>query len=370
MTTCQLTKNQLIDSQQANSPNQLIHGDNLTVMKALLPDLRGKIRLAYVDPPFATNRTFRIAHNTHEQTGKSSNIAYQDTLDHDSYLAFIRERLTVIHELLSEDGTLYVHLDPRIAPYVQIMLDEIFGFERFHKQIVWKRTTSHPNAKSFACVHDTLVFYPKNKDFFFSPAYEPYSESYIREYYRFKEDNGNEDSSLGKSNRWYSPGDLTGKALKTAHDPRYQYEWNGHTKIWRCPRETMVRLQEENKLHYTSSGLPRIKRFLDEMPGLAPSDVWADIPPVHPRSQEFTGYPTQKPEKLLERIIRSSSQEGDITLDPFCGSGTTLTVAERLNRRWIGIDESPVAIEFAGKREGLSVSTINTLPLLGKGDQL
>ncbi len=321
--------------------NLLIQGENGDIMNRLRARLQGKVRLIYMDPPFSTQRTFFF----NNQKPGSQAVAFHDHLTGDEYLAFIRKRVVLAHELLTHDGTLYVHMSAKMAPSIRIILNEVFGLPPFHKNIIWKKVTGHPNARSFGNVFDVLFFYPKGRDFFFAPAYEPYSAELIEKIFPFKDSEGP-----------YATGELTGQSLKTAGDPRYRYVWNGHDRIWRCLEETMKRLHAEKKLHYTSSGLPRIKRYLAESPGIAPTDLWTDIPAVHPTAAEYTGFPTQKPERLLERIIRSSSEEGDLVLDPFFGSGTTLTVAHRLNRKWIGIDERAAAVAIFRKRLGLTES--------------
>ncbi len=315
--------------------NFLFQGDNRDIMNILIPELQGKVRLIYMDPPFATKRTFRF--NTRKFRTKS-NTAFRDQLTGEPYLAFMRERFMLVHALLTHDGALYVHISAQMSAKIRMILDEIFGFEPFHKQIIWKRTSGHPNSRSYANVFDVLLFYPKRRDFFFTPAYEPYPAELAKKNFPYRD----------RFNRAYGTSDLSGETLKTAGDPRYRYTWNGIHRTWRCLEKTMERLHAEGKLHYARSGLPRKINYLDEAPGLAPHALWTDIPPV--KGKESTGFPTQKPERLLERIIRSSSAAGDLILDPFCGSGTSLAVAHRLRRRWIGIDERAAAVEIARRR--------------------
>ena len=322
-------------------PNQLYQGDNLGILKALLTDYRAQVKLIYLDPPFATGRVFR----------NGSLEAYRDELIGSDYLDFLYERLVFCKELLAEDGTLYVHLCPKMAPYIRILLDELFGRKPYHRTIIWKRTGAHSNARSYGNVHDVILFYPKTSRFQFDPDSQPYPKNELCKRFPHVDTDG----------RRFAAGDLSGETLKTAHDPAYQYEWNGHHRIWRCPRPTMERLNQEGRLYYTCSGLVRKKQFLDEAKGIAPTDVWDDIPPIHSHSSERKGYPTQKPEKLLARIIRSSTHEGDLVLDPFCGSGTTLCVAQNLNRRWIGIDNGDLAL--ATCRTRLDVAQTVNVPI-------
>ena len=311
-------------------PNLLIHGENLAVLRTLTPFLEGRVTLIYIDPPFATGRVF---------TGQNG-AGFDDTRTGHVYLEFLRQRLIILHQLLAPDGSLYVHLSPQTAPYVQIILDKIFGPYTRHRQIIWKRTGSHPNAKGYACVHDVILFYPKSRNFYFSHPFRPYSEACRTDQFRYRDPDG----------RRFATADVTGESLKTVTDPAYRYTWNGHHRIWRCRKETMARWDRENRLYYTRNGLPRKKRYLDEAKGIPVTDLWDDIPALHAQSKERTGYPTQKPRELLERIIHASSREGDLVLDAFCGSGTTLAVADQLNRRWIGIDLSFSAIRASTKR--------------------
>jgi len=322
--------------------NRIYRGDNLGILKALLPKYRGKVKLIYLDPPFSTGRTFRVGGAG--RTGGAV-VAYQDHLTGSNYLSFLYERLVFCKQLLAENGVLYVHLCPKMAPYVKILLDELFGCAAHSRTIIWKRTGSHPNARSYANVHDVILFYPKSARFEFTPDYEPYPKNEIKSRFPHVDEGG----------RRFSCGDLAGESLKTAHDPAYRYEWNGHHRIWRCPRQTMERLDREGLIYYSRTGLPRKKQFLDEAKGVAPTDVWEDIPPIHARSPERIGYPTQKPEKLLERIIRSSTCEGDLVLDPFCGSGSTLAVATKLMRQWIGIDNGDLALTTCRKRFAIAL---------------
>ena len=308
----------------------LIQGENLAVLKNLVPFLMGRVNLIYIDPPFATGRVF---------TGKHG-AGFEDTRTGQAYLEFLKQRLVILHQLLAVDGSLYVHLCPRYAAYVRIVLDKIFGWNPHHRQIVWKRAGAHPNAKGYARVHDVILFYPKGKNFYFRHPQRQYSESSGTDAYRYREPDG----------RRFATADVSGESLKTAGDPAYRYTWNGHHRIWRCRKETMARWHGENLLYHTRNGLPRKKRYLDEAQGIPLTDLWDDIPALHARSKERTGYPTQKPRMLLERIIRASSREGDLVLDAFCGSGTTLAVADEWNRRWIGIDQSAAAIRTARER--------------------
>lgn len=310
------------------SNGRLFKGDNLGLLRALVEHEPRSIALIYLDPPFATGRTFR------DRRGR---VAYHDTLTGSAYLDFIWRRLVLCRELLSESGSIYVHLGPQFAPYIRIMMDELFGMKPYHRSIIWKRSGSHPNARSFGNTHDVILFYPKSRRFYFAPDYQAQENPSTR--FPLIDDHG----------RRFAASDLSGESLKTAGDPAYCYTWNGHHRIWRCRRPTMERYAKEGRIYYTGSGLPRKKRYQNESRGIAPTDVWDDIPSIHPKSGE-RAYPTQKPERLLERIIRSSTRKGDQVLDPFCGSGRTLAVANRLDRRWVGIDCGVLALDLSQER--------------------
>lgn len=318
--------------------NMLIFGDNLQAMKRLLELKREQefknsdgslgARLIYLDPPFATQREF---------VGGKEQRAYQDKILGSLFLEFLRARLILMRELLSEDGAIYLHLDYRKVHYMKVLMDEIFGEHNFQAEIIWKRTSAHSDAKGFASVHDTILMYTKSSTHIFNPQYTKYSEDHIEERYKH----------INKDGRRFADDNLIGSGLKGGG---YEYEWNGITRIWRCPIETMRRYEREERLYYTKNGVARIKRYLDELPGQPVSDLWLDINPVNSQATERTGYPTQKPEALLERIILCSSNPGDIVLDAFSGSGTTAAVAEKLGRRWVALDSGKLASYSIQKR--------------------
>ena len=314
--------------------NRLIQGDNLAVMKGLLPRFRHAFQLIVVDPPFGTGRRWWCPQTDATQ------LAYSDDLIGPYYLEWLRKRLIFLRELLAGDGTLWIHSSTQYAPYLKVLLNELFGDVCRQRTIIWKRCQGHANAKTFPVTHDVIFFCPKSKEYFFRKERVSLDPSTLNSRFTYVDADG----------RRYATGELTGRTLKTAIDPAYSYAWNGHHRIWRCRFTTMKRYEREGRLHITRSGLPRLKRYLSEHPGRRPTDIWDDIPGIQGRSREWLGYPTQKPERLLERIIRFSSKPGDWVLDAFCGSGTALAVAEKLGRRWVGIDQSPVAIETCKTR--------------------
>ena len=322
--------------------NMLIFGDNLQAMKTLLEMKKaGKlcnadgtpgVRLVYIDPPFATKQDFR---------GTEDQKAYQDKVAGALFVEFMRRRLILLRDLLAEDGCLYLHLDIKKIHYLKIVLDEVFGESRFINEIVWKRTSAHSDSSTYANVHDSLLLYSKSGLFAFTPQFVPYTDEHLAERYKHTETDG-----LKKGQR-FADGDLVGTGLKGGG---YPYEWKGVFRTWRCPIETMRQYEKENRLYYTRNGVARIKRYVDDVPGVAPSDMWIDIFPVNSQAAERVDYPTQKPEALLQRTIATSSKEGDIILDAFAGSGTTCAVAEKLGRRWIGIDCGKLAVYTIQKR--------------------
>lgn len=322
--------------------NMLVFGDNLQVMKTLLEQKKaGKlcnadgtpgVRLIYIDPPFATKQDFQ---------GTQDQKAYQDKIVGAQFVEFTRRRLILLRELLSNDGCLYLHLDIKKIHYLKVVLDEVFGEGFFINEIIWKRTSAHADSTTYANVHDALLLYSKAAAFTFNPQYVSYTEEHLEERYKHVEKTG------PRRGQRFADGDLVGTGLKGGG---YLYEWKGVTKMWRCPIETMRQYEKENRIYYTKNGVARIKRFVDDVPGVPPSDLWTDIYPVNSQAAERIDYPTQKPESLLQRIIATSSSNGDIILDAFAGSGTALAVAEKLGRRWIGIDCGKLAIYTIQKR--------------------
>lgn len=315
--------------------NQLVFGDNLLALKAIYDDQRGanrygtknRIKLVYIDPPFATKQDFM----------KDREKAYRDKIIGAQFIEFLRRRLILLREILADDGSIYLHLDTKKIHYLKVVMDEIFSEFNFKNEIIWKRTSAHSDSKTYANVHDTVLFYSKSDTPIFNPQFTHYSDSYILERYKHIDADG----------RRYADDNLIGAGLRGGG---YEYEWKGVTKIWRCPVETMKRYEHENRIYYTRSGAPRKKRYLDELPGQPNMDLWQDIFPVNSQAAERINYPTQKPEQFLERIIKTSSNPGDIVLDAFAGSGTTLAVAEKLGRRWIGMDCGKLAIYTIQRR--------------------
>ncbi len=330
--------------------NRLIWGDKRYVLPSLLDEFVGKVDLIYIDPPFDTGADFsfvrQIPDSNASFTKEPSIIeqkAYRDTWGRgmDSYLQWFYETLVLLRELLTETGSIYVHLDWHVAHYAKAVMDEIFGVERFIEEIVWKRTFARSDSNTYNHIHDVILFYSKTEDHCWNPQYTEYSEEYQSDKYTQADEGG----------RKYQ---LT-SMISPNPRPNMMYEWKGFPspdKGWRFSRETMARLDSEGRIWYPDDKTkrPRLRTYLDQLKGRPLDSVWVDIYPVNSQAAERVEYRTQKPEALLERIIKASSDEGDLILDCFCGSGTTATVAEKLGRCWITCDLGRFAVHTTRKR--------------------
>ena len=351
--------------------NKLYFGDNLHILRDHVAD--ESVDLIYLDPPFNSNATYNVLfrEKSGEQSaaqitafddtwhwGLESESAYHDVVmdgpkaladllqamrsflgqnDMMAYLTMMAQRLDELHRVLKPTGSIYLHCDPTASHYLKLAMDAIFGPRFFKNEIIWKRTSGHSDAQRFGRAHDVLLYYTRSNQGVWNQTYQPFDDEYVEQYYRYKDPDGR---------RWMS-GDLGAAGLQGGG---YEYEWKGVTRVWRVPQSTMERLDSEGKVFYTKNGIARRKRYLDESNGLKTQDIWADIQALRSWHVERLGYPTQKPEALLERIITASSNEGDVVLDPFCGCGTAIAAAERLNRRWIGIDVTHIAITLIRHR--------------------
>lgn len=353
--------------------NQLFYGDNLDILRRHVPD--ESVDLIYLDPPFNSNRSYNVLfkHRSGDESqaqieafddtwtwSHESELLYEEILsdgapsktvdaieamrrllgenDVLAYLVMMTSRLVELHRVLKNTGSLYLHCDPTASHYLKILLDAIFGPRNFRNEIIWKRTSGHSDAGRYGRVHDVVLFYAKTDQATWNKQYQPYDERYIEQYYRYVEE---------ETGRRFMSGDLSAAGLAGGG---YKYKWKGVTRIWRCPIETMRSYEAEGRLFYTRNGIPRIKRYLDESKGMPAQDTWMDIEALRSWHQENLAYPTQKPLALLERAILASSNAGDVILDPFCGCGTTIDAAQKLDRRWIGIDITYLAIDLIEKR--------------------
>ena len=353
--------------------NALYYGDNLAVLRESIKD--ESVDLIYLDPPFNSSATYNVLFKAPSGEGSQAQIeAFEDTWhwnehaerafddvihsgnteaanmlnamrsflggnDMMAYLAMMAVRLSELHRVLKPTGSLYLHCDPTASHYLKILLDAIFGPMLFRNEIIWQRTTPKGHAFTrFPSTHDILLSYGRSDTVTWHPQYIPHRQEYVESHYSNVE---------SKTDRRY----MLDNCLNPNPDrPNLTYEWKGLTRVWRWTKEKMQALDEEGRLVYSKSGMPRYKRYLDEMRGTPITSIWTDIPPINSQAQERLGYPTQKPLALLERIIIASSNEGDTVLDPFCGCGTAVHAAQKLDRSWIGIDITHLAIGLIERR--------------------
>ncbi|MHB1006187.1 MAG: DNA methyltransferase [Chloroflexota bacterium] len=333
--------------------NRLIWGDKKYVLPSLLPEFAGKVDLIYIDPPFDTGADFsyQVEVDGESFTKEPSIIeqkAYRDTWGQGlhTYLQWVYHTALLLRELLADDGSLYVHVGQNVSHYIKVVLDEVFGEANYVNEIVWKRHTAHSDArqgaKHYGRVHDCLLFYSKTDGYIWNQLYTPYDPQYLATHYK------NVDPSTG---RRYELDNITAPGGAAAAKGNPYYEFLGVTRYWRFSRERMNQLYNQGQIVQPSPlAVPRQKRYLDEVPGLPLQSMWTDINPINSQAKEAVGYPTQKPESLLDRVVKVSSREGDLVLDCFCGSGTTVAVAEKLGRRWIAADLGRFAVHSTRKR--------------------
>ena len=340
--------------------NALYYGDNLNVLRDSIAS--ENVDLIYLDPPFNSNANYNVlfrspggigsqaqieacedtwhwgqeAEGAVDQVMRSGNTNAADLLramrsflgDSDlmAYLAMLTVRLVELHRVLKPTGSLYLHCDPTASHYIKVVLDGIFGRDRFKTEISWQRSHAHSDGKQgsqhYGRVSDTILFYTKGAASTFNSQYVAYDQAYTDRDYRRVDPDG----------RRYRLSDLSGSGGAENGNP--VYEVMGVTRAWRYKQERMNQLIAEGLIVQTSPGaVPQQKRYLDKMPGVPLQDIWSDMPGINNRSAEFLGYPTQKPAALLERILATSSNPGDVVLDPFCGCGTTIHAAQKLGRR-------------------------------------
>ena len=261
-----------------------------------------------------------------------------------AYLIMMAVRLLEMRRILADTGSIYLHCDPTASHYLKGLMDAIFGAAQFRTEIVWKRSSAHSDTKQGRAqhgrVHDVVLYYSRGERWTWNPIHTDYDPEYVRQFYRHEEPD---------TGRRYSLDNLTGPGGAAKGNPAY--EVMGVTRHWRYSEERMADLIAEGRIVQAKPGaVPRYKRYLDEMPGVPLQDLWADLPPIGSRAKERVGYPTQKPLALLDRIIRASSNEGDVVLDPFCGCATACVAAEKLERQWVGIDVSPKAADLVRSR--------------------
>ncbi len=328
--------------------NKIFWGDNLQVMSHLLKEYRGKVQLIYIDPPFDSRADYKKQIKIKNKTAMSDAMSfeekqYSDIWTNDEYLQFMYERIILIRELLSDTGMLFLECDPTRGHYIKVILDEVFGQENFVNQVIWKRTFSHGDmgqgAKHLGRLHDNIFMYRKSSNLKMNTVYTPYSEKYINDFYKYTDEQG----------RRYRLVSLLGPGGAAKGNP--YYEFLGVSRYWVHSKAKMQELYEKGIIVQTKPGaVPQKKRYLDEAPGVPLQDIWVDISAVQGGALENQNYPTQKPEALLDRIIRTASNPGDIVFDCFMESGTTQAVAMKLGRKFIGADINLGSIQTTTKR--------------------
>jgi len=349
--------------------NILYYGDNQDIMRRYIAD--ESVDLVYADPPFNSNANYNILFAEKDGSKAAGQIqAFTDTWSWDAedeavyadlvmkggkvadclqafrqfigpcdmlaYLVMMAPRLMECRRVLKPTGSMYLHCDPSASHYLKMLLDGVFGPTQFRNEITWKRTSAHNDPGRYGANTDTILFFTKSDKWTWNEIRTEHDEKYLT---RFRHADAD-------GRRWMDD-NLTAKGLSGGG---YTYEYKGVTSLWRVPLTTMKRLDSENRLHFTNKGGIRLKRYLDENKGRVLQALWDDIPPINSQAAERLGYPTQKPVALLERIIQASSNPGDTVLDPFCGCGTTVDAAQKLGRRWIGIDITFLSINLMKRR--------------------
>ncbi|NQT35162.1 site-specific DNA-methyltransferase [bacterium] len=363
--------------------NILYYGDNLDILCEHIPD--ESIDLIYLDPPFNSKRSYNVlfressgaaseaqieAFEDSWHWGDSTMRAYDDVMrgsrqdvakllgamvdgfghnDMTAYLVMMAVRLVELHRVLKSTGSIYLHCDPTAGSYLRVILDSVFGPTNFKNEIVWKRTTAHSDPIKYGSNIDIIWFYTKSSNYTWNKIFSEYSPKYLKRF-RYEDKDG----------RIWMDDNLTAKGLTGGG---YEYTFKGVRSLWRVPLVTMKKLDGENRLHYTKRGGIRLKRYLDEAKGSVLQSLWTDISPINSQAKERLGFQTQKPLELLNRIISASSNPGDVILDPFCGCGTAVHAAQKLERRWIGIDITYLAINLIERRmqdafAGIEIETI------------
>ncbi len=370
--------------------NKLYFGDNLDIMREQIPD--ESVDLIYLDPPFNSKATYNVlfqekngtesgaqitAFEDTWQWGQESEQAYHElvtqgpkkladliqamrsflgTNDMMAYLVMMAIRLVEMHRVLKQIGSIYLHCDPTASHYLKLLMDAIFGHKNFCNEIIWRRAFGHGDSNRYGAIHDTILFYGKSNKKLWNKTLQKPDREYIETFF---------DQYDEQRKERYQRISLSALGLSGGG---YDYEYKGVRTLWRCPEETLKKHDREGRLHWPKKkgGVPRLKRYETDYKGAPIQDIWTDISKIHNQSRELLGYPTQKPEALLERIIKASSNEGDIVMDPFCGCGTTIAVAERLNRKWIGIDITNLAVTLMKHRlEDTFGPDLSTYEVLG-----
>ena len=373
--------------------NKLYYGDNLSIMEGMA---KYSVDLVYLDPPFKSQKNYNLLYKT--LTGKpvpEQAEAFCDTWEMDAekdriarnmpvlmkqygveqyyvnfwrlwmqalrhtqphllaYLIYMVQRLLHMKVILKPTGSIYLHCDPAASHYIKVMMDGIFGHNNFRSEIIWKRTSAHSGAKRYGPIHDTILYYTVGDRYTWNPQYEPLPQSTLDDWYNNVEDG---------TGRRYNRADLTAPGVREGSSGLAwrDVDPNQTGRHWAIPGfakgivegldtlDALDALDAANRIHWPKrkGGKPMLKRYVEESKGVPMQDVWTDIKPLHNLSKKRLGYPTQKPMALLDRIIRSSTNEGDVVFDPFCGCGTTIYAAHEANREWIGCDIAILAVRL------------------------
>jgi DNA modification methylase len=363
--------------------NVLYYGDNLDILREHIP--HETIDLVYLDPPFNSNRSYNVLFRESGGAGSGAQIeAFEDTwrwgqaaqgayeevvtgphqrvarmlqamvegLGHNdvtAYLSMMAIRLIELHRVLKSTGSIYLHCDPTTGHYLRSLLDVVFSPRNFRNEVVWQRTSAHSDTaqgmRRFGRTHDLILFYGKSEASAWNSQFSSYSQDHLATTYRFVDEVGRRFSTADLTAN--KPGGDTSYEI-TAPDGKIVRPYKG--RYWAYSRDKMQRFIEEGRIFWRKTGMPRLKLYADEMPGVPLQDIWTDIYPIGAGAKERLGYPTQKPLALLERVITASSNPGDVVLDPFCGCGTAVHAAQKLGRRWIGIDVTYLAINLIERR--------------------
>jgi DNA modification methylase len=333
--------------------NQLLLGDNLEILRQMPSE---SVDLIYLDPPFFSNRTYEVIWGDTGEV-RSFEDRFSGGIDH--YISWLKDRVVEMHRILKPTGSIFLHCDWHANAYIRVLiLDKIFRSTNFCGEIIWQRTSAHSDAKNkLAVLNDTIWYYTKNGEYAYKPIYIELSDKYKTDFYRNEDEGG-----------VYMSGDLTVPKIN-AKDPEWRgYHPNKVGRSWAVPNllieliagksavkklgtlEKLDLLFENNYIIFSANGVPRVKRYLEHSKGVLLGNIWTDIKNISSQSNEKVGYPTQKPIALLQRIIEMASNEGDTVLDPFVGGGTTVVVADKMNRNWIGIDQSVSAVKVTEMR--------------------
>lgn len=360
--------------------NTLYYGDNLHIMESMS---KWSVDLVYLDPPFKSEQTYNLIYST--LTGRpipEQAEAFNDTWEMDAekervikempailgkagvedyyvkfwdlwmkalrytqphllaYLVYMVQRLLQMKIVLKPTGSLYLHCDPAASHYIKVMMDGIFGHQNFRSEIIWKRTSAHSSAKRYGPVHDVILYYTMGDTYTWKPQYQEYEETYLDAFY----------THVAEDGRRWRRSDLTGAGIRHGETGEV---WRGRDvtakgRHWAYPPSVLDEMDSEGRIHWPQKdgGMPMLKRYANEGKGVPLQDMWTDIKPMHNLAKDRMGYQTQKPIELLDRIIRASTNKGDVVFDPFCGCGTTVYAAHEAGRQWIGCDVAILAVKL------------------------